>query len=354
MKYVPDYTNMVAVLANWKPRRLPLYEHIVDPAIMEQILGVRFAACQQGDVNDLQFFFEHYCDFFRKMTYDTVSFEVTVTDLLPGHGAILGGKPGPIQNRQDFRTYPWNELEQIYWQTADRQFSLLRQILPEGMKAIGGIGNGIFEVSEDLVGMEYLAYMQVDDPELFADLYRRIGDLMVGLWTRFLKNYSDIYAVCRIGDDMGYKSGLLISPTTIRTHIIPPYNRVIDLVHSYGKPFLLHCCGCIFEIMDDMIALGIDAKHSNEDQIAPFDRWIELYGNRIGLLGGIDVNLLCLEKPDDIRRKVLEAGKRFRQKANGYALGSGNSIPDYVPVEGYLAMVEAVQHLREQEYQLVE
>ena len=40
-------------------------------------------------------------------------------------------------------------------------------------------------------------------------------------------------------------------------------------------------CGYgIFEIMDDLIALGIDAKHSNEDEIAPFEVWIEKYNDR--------------------------------------------------------------------------
>ncbi len=28
--------------------------------------------------------------------------------------------------------------------------------------------------------------------------------------------------------------------------------------------FLLHSCGCIFEVMEDILATGIDAKHSNE------------------------------------------------------------------------------------------
>ena len=98
--------------------------------------------------------------------------------------------------------------------------------------------------------------------------------------------------------------------------------------------------------MEDVIEIGIDAKHSNEDVIAPFDRWIKLYGDRIGLFGGIDVDLLCQEKPEVITEKVVEMGKRFRNNTKGYALGSGNSIPDYVPVEGYLAMVRAAQQIR--------
>ena len=54
------------------------------------------------------------------------------------------------------------------------------------------MGNGVLEISEDLVGFEYLAYLQADDPELFAELYERIGDLMVEIWQRFLKRYARV------------------------------------------------------------------------------------------------------------------------------------------------------------------
>jgi len=120
-------------------------------------------------------------------------------------------------------------------------------------------------------------------------------------------------------------------------------------VHAAGGLFLWHSCGCIFEIMEDVIALGIDAKHSNEDSIAPFDRWISDYGDRIGLLGGFDMDVLCVNTADVIYDKVLDMGRRFRKSAKGYALGSGNSIPDYVPTENYLAMIRAAQALRQEE-----
>ena len=120
-------------------------------------------------------------------------------------------------------------------------------------------------------------------------------------------------------------------------------------IHSSGKPFLLHSCGCIFDVMDEMIASGIDAKHSNEDAIAPYDEWISRYGKRIGLFGGIDTDLLCRMSPDNIYEYVLESASRFRATANGYALGSGNSIPEYVPADGYLAMIRAGQEIRRRE-----
>jgi uroporphyrinogen-III decarboxylase len=138
----------------------------------------------------------------------------------------------------------------------------------------------------------------------------------------------------------------MLEPEIIRQHILPQYKRIIDLVHSSGKKFLLHSCGCIFPLMDDIITLGIDAKHSNEDQIAPFMEWIDKYSSRIGLFGGFDLNLIILNKPEDVFRAVLEQGTLYRSKANGYGLGSGNSIPGYIPVDGFMAMVEAVKEIR--------
>jgi uroporphyrinogen decarboxylase len=347
--FTPDYRNLVEVLHNRRPGRLPLYEHIISPEVMERILGTPFASLENGSAADLAVFFREYARFFKEMTYDTVSYEVCLTEVLPGHGAIFGGRPGPIQNRKDFESYPWEHLPELYWAKAEPRFDALAEAMPPGMKAVGGVGNGVFELSEDLVGYEHLAYMQVDDPELFADLFRKIGELMLRVWGRFLERYTETYAVCRFGDDLGFRSSTLLAPTVIRTHIIPQYHRVIGLIRAQGMPFLWHSCGRIFEIMEDVISLGIGAKHSNEDAIAPFETWIERYGGRIGLLGGIDVDFLCQKKPEEIFEIVLERGRRYRDLSKGFALGSGNSIPNYVPPEGYLAMVRAVMRIREED-----
>jgi len=349
MSFAPDYRYLMDVVKNRRPARLPFYEHNICPEIMEKIMGVSFATLIGGGPADRLEFARQFCRFFKEMTYDTVSFEVCITEILPDHGAILGGRPGPIQSRADFESYPWEALPELYWNLATPRFEAIAASLPPGMKALGGVGNGVLEISEDLVGYEYLAFMQADDPELFADLYVKIGDLMGVLWKRFLERYSESFAICRFGDDLGFRSSCLVSPQTIRENILPQYRRVIGVIKAAGKPFIWHSCGCIFDVMDDVIALGIDAKHSNEDAIAPFNRWIEAYGKRIGLLGGIDLDIVCQKPPDEVYATVLERGRRFRSLAQGFALGSGNSIPDYVPVDGYLAMIRAGQALRDEE-----
>jgi uroporphyrinogen decarboxylase len=165
-----------------------------------------------------------------------------------------------------------------------------------------------------------------------------------------LDRYRDAFAVCRMGDDLGFRSATLIAPDQIREHIIPQYQRIVSLVHRHDKPFLLHSCGRIYEVMEDLIeTVGIDAKHSNEDSIDPFRVWLEKYGDRIGNFGGVEMNVLCLNTEAEIKgyvREVLE----YAQAYPGVAIGSGNQISSYVPPAGFIAMTEAVRDFRGESY----
>ena len=346
--FYPDYTHILEVLHNRRPARLPVYEHHIDEGFIATALG-RDIGRQGNAAADYEHYYREAIGFWKDMTYDAFDYEAAICEVYPGHGAILGGKPGPIQDREDFDKYPFEEIPEIFWRTYTPHLEAIRKVVPAGMKAYGGCGYGIFESAEDLVGYEYLAVMQYLDPDLFGDLFIRIGDLYIELWSEMISRYDDLFVFYRMGDDLGFKTGTLLEPETIRRHILPQYKRVIDTVHGASKKFLLHSCGKIFEVMEDIIALGIDAKHSNEDQIAPFERWIELYGDRIGLFGGIDVNILSLNSYQDVYRIVLEKGSLYRDSARGYGLGSGNSIPDYVPVEGFMGMIDAAGEIRRRE-----
>jgi uroporphyrinogen decarboxylase len=346
--FIPDYRHFESAMRNERPVRLPLYEHFVNTPVMEKVLGAAFSAFDDDTPFGVREFFRHYCRFYRELTYDVVSYEMCIGGFLPGGNAICGGM-GPIQNRADFENYPWDRVAGDYWKYSGPRFDALVESMPAGMKAVGGVGNGAFELAESLVGLEYLPFIEVDDPELYTCLFNKIGDLMFAIWREFLKRYRTTFVACRFGDDLGFKSSLLTNPTTVRDHIFPQYKRVIDAVHAAGNRFLWHSCGNILSIMDDAIRLGIDGKHSNEDTIAPFSEWIERYGNRIALVGGFDLNFLCSNSPAEITAGVVEFGGKYRSMANGYALGSGNSIPEYVPVENYLAMIEGCNRIRERE-----
>ena len=345
--FSPDYHNIVNAAQNKKSSRIPLYEHIISHKIMETMMGKKFADFFNGGLEDKKEFFRNYCDFFRSFGYDTVSFECCVGPIMPGSGALGNHKDGVIKTRADFDSYPWDRIPDLFFEAYRDYFRALEEVMPPGMKAIGGVGNGVFECVQDIVGFQELCYIKADDKELYRDLFARVGDILVLIWGRFLKEFGDLYCVCRFGDDLGFKSSTLISADDIRRLVVPQYKRVIDLVHSGGWPFLFHSCGCIFDVMNDIIDIaGIDAKHSNEDVISPYSRWINDYGNKIGNFGGLDTDVLCDSSSADLVSYTTSIYRLCEAKGRGAAIGSGNSIPDYVSPDRYGQMLDTVRKLR--------
>ena len=346
MEFRPDYTNIVNAARNIKPFRIPFYEHQISEKVISAIMDEDLHPASEYSDNELDEYFKIYCSFFMEMGYDTVSFERILSAVMPGNGALYGHKDGCIKTYQDFERYPWDEIPDMFFNQNSRYFEALKRNMPVGMKAIGGVGNGIFECVQDITGYMNLCYIKVDDPTLYEALFERTGGILLEIWKRFTELYSDLFCVMRMGDDLGFKTNTLLPPEDIIDFIIPQYKKIIDVIHGSGHPFLLHSCGNLFEIMDDLIAAGIDAKHSNEDEIAPMDVWYSKYGDKIGNFGGIDADILCRGSEIEIKSYVTDIYRKSLS-AFGVALGSGNSIPDYMPAGNYLTMINVLKELRQ-------
>jgi len=63
------------------------------------------------------------------------------------------------------------------------------------------------------------------------------------------------------------------------------------------------------------------------------------YGERIAILGGIDMGFLTRAKPAEVRERVRETLEHC-QPGGGYCLGTGNTVANYIPVDNYLAMLD--------------
>jgi len=141
-------------------------------------------------------------------------------------------------------------------------------------------------------------------------------------------------------DDMGHRSGTLLAPDDLRKYVLAGHKAVAKLAHDAGRPYLLHSCGNLEAIMEDLIEdVRIDAKHSFEDVIMPVTEFKRLYGNRITPLGGLDVDVICRSSEDELRaytRRLVE--ECFSD--GWWALGTGNSLTSYMPVENYLIVLD--------------
>ena len=139
---------------------------------------------------------------------------------------------------------------------------------------------------------------------------------------------------------MCFKTGTLLSPQDMREFVLPGHKKTSEMSHAASKPYFLHSCGDLKAIMDDLINdVKIDAKHSFEDTIESVTTTEGLYGDKIALLGGIDIDFLCRASEEEIRKRVRETLDSCLPKG-GYCLGSGNSIANYIPVNNYLIMLD--------------
>ncbi len=345
--FSPNYQRIVRAATNQQNDIVPLYDHIISWEIISQITNnPDFPSLATGNKQDLAEFYRLYGKFLSDMEYDVLIYEGCISGILEGGGALGRHIDPAIKDWDDFRSYPFENIKERYFQTFTPHFEAIHTQMPSGMKGIGGVGNGIFEVVQDLVGYENLCIMLYDEPELVTALFQKLGSVMADIWTEFAQRHGDDFCVFRHGDDLGFNTQTLLPPQVIEEHIYPVYKKIVDIAHRNNKPFLLHSCGNLFAVMDKLIDYtGIDAKHSNEDAIAPFQEWIDRYGDRIGNFGGIDTDVIC---SDDVSYVSNYVENVYRQAENciGVALGTGNSVPNYVSLTGYLTMNETVRRLR--------
>jgi uroporphyrinogen decarboxylase len=115
---------------------------------------------------------------------------------------------------------------------------------------------------------------------------------------------------------------------------------VVALTHDAGRLYLLHSCGNLTDIREDLIEdVRIDAKHSFEDTIESVLDAKKSYGNRLTLLGGIDVDFLCRATEQQVRARTRRTIERCQQ-GGGWCLGTGNTVANYIPMDNYLAMLD--------------
>jgi uroporphyrinogen decarboxylase len=361
----PDIEAFVrAMRGQVVPRRAPMVEYLVDNALMkpilEDMLGRRWIDTSDkteymGGQMDLSAENRHVIDawldnqisFWYHMGYDFVRVEVSlplpavahvIRDTAQGNEeharAWQGLGTGPIASWQDFERYPWPTIK-------DDNFYIHRYIcshLPEGFGFISCHAGGVYEHVSRLMGYENLCIQLYDNPDLVKAVADRIGEL-IGDYNRRLLELDRLSAIFQ-GEDFGFNTQTLLPPEAIRRYFLPWHAVFARQIHARGLPYYLHSCGCVDELMNDLIDnVGIDGKHSFQDNVLSAADAKKRWGKRICILGGIDVHKLTTLPEAELRmyvRSVIEAcseGGRF-------AVGAGNSIPSYIPMENYLTLLD--------------
>jgi uroporphyrinogen decarboxylase len=332
-KIDPDFSQILKVLKRQKPDRSTLFEFFLNDPLYEALSGMPI----QKD-EDVMVGVRRLVKAFARAGYDYATC----------WSSSFGFPAGPrhwdkscslnegfvITDRATFAQYAWQDPEACDYSRLEK----VRPDLPAGMKLIVCGPGGVLENVISLAGYDNLCFMIADEPDLVRDIFEAVG-------SRLVKHYRiagafDTVGACISNDDWGFKTQTMLAPADMRKFVFPWHRKIVETIHAAGKPAILHSCGYAGEILEDVIAMGYDARHSYEDTIQPVEQAYEEYAGRLAVLGGMDLDFVCRAKPAEITRRSRAMLDRAASRG-GYALGTGNSVPTYVPPENYFAMIEA-------------
>jgi uroporphyrinogen decarboxylase len=248
----------------------------------------------------------------------------TSSEVEDGKRGWLNDNQGPIMSWDDFERYPWpSDIKVI-----NAMSRTMAKRVPDGMKVM---------VTTWLMGLVPFSYALADQPDLVDAVIEKVTKIIAEVVADIMTepNVGGVF----MGDDLGFYSGTFVSPQVLREKFLPRTKEIVDITHEAGGVFVLHSCGNMYAVMDDIIEMGVDAKHSFEDKILPVEEAHKRYSDRIGIIGGLEMDIISKGTEKDVRdrtRRILEAcaGK------GRYVLGTGNSVANYVPLKNYLAMLD--------------
>jgi len=201
------------------------------------------------------------------------------------------------------------------------------------------IGFSLYERAWTLRGLENLMVDFLEHPGFVHELFAAIADYNVAQVERALEY--DVDAIY-FGDDWGQQRGLQMGPRLWREFIYPVLKRMYGVVREAGKFVMIHSCGDVDELFDDLVAAGLNCFNPFQPEVMDIEALLRRYRGRLAFHGGLSTQrTLPFGSPDDVRaetRRLLALGAE-----GGYILAPAHDVEGDVPLENMLAMIETVQ-----------
>ena len=198
---------------------------------------------------------------------------------------------------------------------------------------------GIFPTLLSL-GVERFSIALYDDRDLVETVLDWYTDWMVEVAERVCRLNFDAFVST---DDMAFNTAPYFSPKVFRELVLPRYRRVAEKV---SIPWIIHSDGNILPFLDDLMDLGIAGLHPLEKGAVDIRDIKTRYGDRLCLLGNVDLNLLGMGPPEDVRQEVRGLIRDVGPDG-GYVVTCGNSLAGYLIPENVLALGNAVREFGE-------
>jgi uroporphyrinogen decarboxylase len=217
-----------------------------------------------------------------------------------------------------------------------KQYVKAVDVAGEDAFIIPGVGS-IFEVTAEAVGFEnFLKYLFIK-PNFVKKVLEHAANFTIEQGKICIDAGAE---VCMVFDDYAYKHGPMMSPRHWKEFVFPSLKSVAEAFHKKGAFLLLHSDGDILPLMDMIIEAGVDGIHPLEPTAGiRLDKVKEKWGDKICLIGNIDINKLTLGSPKEIGEDVKKAIKAAAP-GGGYILCSGHCINAKCKLENLIAQIK--------------
>lgn len=332
----PNIENLYKVLRREEPDRITLFEVFMNQPLYEKLAGRELSKTGDPALEEIKLL----VDAFAAAGYDYATvhasdFHFPMNAYQHRKDTVSWNESPVITGEKSFEAYKWPDPENFDYSRLEK----IRPYLPEGMKLMVWGHGSVMENVVPMVGYENLCLMLYDNPELVKAIFDQVGERMLKYYEIALE--FDTVGLLMANDDWGFNTQPFLSPGDMRKYVFPWHKKFVELAHRKNIPAVLHSCGNFNGIMDDVIDhIGYDGKHSNQDIILPVEDAYEKWHDRIAILGGIDLDFIIQHSEEEITARARAMLRRTAGRG-GYALGTGNSVPEYVPADHFIALIKA-------------
>ena len=203
------------------------------------------------------------------------------------------------------------------------------------------IGFSLYERAWSLRGVENILMDMVMNPAFVEELFDHIVE-----YNKAVSSIVMEYPVDGIffGDDWGQQKGLIMGPEYWRKFIKPALRKMYSYVKDSGRYLCQHSCGDIYDVLSDVIDLGLDIYNTFQPEIYDVVKVKNEYGKDLSFYGGVSTqHVLPFGTPEEVR----EATKRMIDIMGvngGYICAPTHSMPPDIPVDNVLAFLDVVQN----------
>ena len=317
-----------------EPDRVPYCEIGIDRALARKLMGWVEPGNQAASMETNPYTIEEARALAAELGMDNLYYVLRApvyAERLPGEDGRLFYGPGQIRSEADL------SLLQLPDPYDDSLYEGARQFAEQkGDYAAWFITRiGIFPTMLSM-GMEHFSLALYDNRPLVEEILDRYCDWAAVVAERVCRLGFDVYVST---DDMAFKTGPFFSLKLFREMVLPRFRRVAERI---SLPWVLHSDGNVLPFLPDLLDLGIAGLNPIEKGAMDIQTVKRAYGDRLCLLGNVDLNLLGLGSPAQVEAEVRELIGAVGP-GGGYVVTSGNSLAGYVKPENVRAMVAAVR-----------